>query len=395
VTGPSGSGKTSLLNAGLLATIDRTAGYAGVYARVEDDPVASVRREVAGTLSAKEPVKSGESSFLEFLSKARQVAGVIPVIVLDQAEELFTRVGDDLREELFLTIRSCLTTTRLSARFVISLRDDYLPRLAEVRNDLPSVFNNVLYVTELTREGASEAIRLPAEKAGIRFEASLAEQILDEIGLTTFSPPQLQIICTRLFEERPANGIDQSLYNGLGGAKEILRLFLAQELAHLGDSSDAARQVLKAMVTAEGTKDVLPLRTIARRASLPDDQVETLLSHMRDRSRLLRGVQLKDGPRYELSHEYLTTEIWSWMTETDLKRRQVEDLMDRELRSWRRFRHLRLGADRLEVFEANPEMVATDPDALAILLLSSLKHKGQAKLWVRRIWLLDTETQDR
>jgi energy-coupling factor transporter ATP-binding protein EcfA2 len=394
VTGPSGCGKTSLLNAGLLATTDHVFGYSGVYARVEDDPVTAIRREVAITLSVKGLLKK-ELTFSEFLSEARLHRGVTPIIVLDQAEELFTRVGDELRKELFLTIRSCLTATRLFARFVLSLRDDYLPRLAEVRNDLPAVLNNVFYVNELTRESAIEAMRLPAETAGIGFQASLAEQILDEIGLTTFSPPQLQIICTRLFEERPTNGIDQVLYRKLGGAKDILRHFLAQELAHLGKGAQTARQILKAMVTAEGTKDVLALQTIARRANLPEDQVENLLLYLRDHSRLLRGVQLKDGPRFELSHEYLTTEIWSWMTEADLRRREVEDLMDRELRSWRRFKHLRLGADRLEVFETNSKMVATDPDALTILLLSSLKHKGQAELWVQRIMLLDTVTQDR
>jgi tetratricopeptide (TPR) repeat protein/HEAT repeat protein len=75
-------------------------------------------------------------------------------------------------------------------------------------------------------------------------------------------------------------------------------------------------------------------------------------------------------------------------------RTKEPSLLDRELRSWRRFKHLRLGVDRLKVFEAHPTMVATDRDALTVLLLSSLKHKGQADIWITRIALLPAATQD-
>jgi HEAT repeat protein len=395
ITGSSGVGKTSLLNAGLLAWTDNSPSHTGIYVRCGDDPVEEIGQALDKFLQLNLGFNRNEENLSNFLIRTRDKAGKVPIIILDQAEELFTRIGDALRNELLIALRQCLTAVPVLARFVISLREDYLARLAEYRNLVPNLLQNVFYLSELTHESALAAIQGPAEQVGILFDASLAEKIIRDIGTVKIAPPQVQIVCSRLFEECNDKTIDIKLYSRLGEAKEILRSYLSDELCNLGNDKDVAKQILKAMVTSEGTKDVLNSNEISRRANIKRDKVETILFHLRDSSRLLRSVYQEKELRFELSHEYLTSEIWSWMSEEDLKKREVEELMSREIGSWRRFRHLRLGVDRLEIFEANPGLFEPDEEALVLLLLSSVKHQRPAKQWITKAAQMGVESQDR
>jgi hypothetical protein len=395
ITGPSGVGKTSLLNAGLLAWTDNSFAHTGLYVRCGDDPVEEIGQALDKFLQLNLGFNRSKENLSDFLIRVRDKTQTVPIIVLDQAEELFTRIGDALRNELLIALRQCLTAVPVLARFVISLREDYLARLAEYRNLVPNLLQNVFYLSELTQEGALAAIQGPAEKFGVRFDASLAEEIIRDIGTVKIAPPQVQIVCSRLFEECSDKNIDMELYSRLGEAKEILRSYLSDELGNLGKDKDAAKQILKAMVTSEGTKDVLNSNEISKRANIKRDKVETILFHLRDRSRLLRSVYQEKELRFELSHEYLTSEIWSWMSKEDLKKREVEELMAREIGSWRRFRHLRLGVDRLDVFETNLELFERDEEALVLLLLSSVKHQRSSGQWISKAVQMGVESQDR
>jgi HEAT repeat protein len=395
ITGPSGVGKTSLLNAGLLAWTDNSSGHTGLYVRCGDDPVDEIVQALNKFLKLNLGFNRSKENLPDFFIRVRNKVQTVPIIVLDQAEELFTRIGDALRDELLFALRQCLTAVPILARFVISLREDYLARLAEYRDLVPNLLQNVFYLSELTQESALAAIQGPAEQAGVRFDASLAEKIIHDIGTVKIAPPQIQIVCSRLFEECSGKTIDMELYSSLGEAKEILRGYLSDELCNLGKDKDAAKQILKAMVTSEGTKDVLNSNEISRRANIKRDKVETILFHLRDRSRLLRSVHQEKELRFELCHEYLTSEIWSWMSKEDLKKREVEELMAREIGSWRRFRHLRLGVDRLDVFEANLGLFEPGEEALVLLLLSSIKHQRSVEQWISRAAQMGVESQDR
>ncbi len=397
-TGPSGAGKTSLLNAGLIAANADRIDQVGLYVRCGIDPIAAITQAITDSLPLDQATYADTEALTSLLVCLREASQPIPLIILDQAEELFTRIGKELREELFLAIRQCLTRSELLARFVVSLRDDYLPRLAELREIVPSLLQNVFYLSELSHQGALEAMRNPAKRAGVEFDRSLASQILrdlDDLGIGTLAPPQIQIVCSRLFEHRRGRAIDLAIYERLGGAQEILRRFLSEELRGLDQDENAAELVLKALVTSEGTKDVLTVAEIARRARLPEQQTGELLLHLRDKSRLLRGVRQDREYRFELAHEYLTTEIWSWMSEEDKKRREIEELLARELRSWNRFRHLRLGVDRLQVFESNAELLDANEEGLALLLLSAVRHQRSVELWTEQVRELGAIAQER
>ncbi len=394
LTGTSGVGKTSLINAGLLAWADNSESHGGIYARCDNDPVKAIRQATIKSLQLGKDFERDRESLTAFLVRVRDETGLVPLIVLDQAEEMFTRLGEALRNELLEVLRECLTAIPIVARFVISLREDYLARLAELRSCIPNLLQNVFYLEELTHEGALAAIQKPAKVVDVDFDKTLAETILREIGRGTVAPPQIQIVCSRLFEARDGKNIDKQLYQKLGGAENILRGYLTDALQSLGDDATDTKRVFKAMVTSEGTKDVLNSREVAKRADISEKRAFYLLLHLRDETRLLRSVQQEREVRFELAHEYLTKEIWTWMTEDDLNRRAVEELMAKELRSWNRFTHLRLGLDRLQLFEKHGDLLEADEEALVLLLLSTVKHQRPAQKWVERVANLGLEAQD-
>jgi len=391
VTGPSGAGKTSLINAGLLSWVDGIGREVGLYVRVGQDPIASIRvaaaRLCAHTL--EETV-----SLDTVLRTLRDETQRLPIVVLDQAEELFTRIGTPMLEDLAGTLRSAITATPLIARFVVCLREDYLPRMISMRQWVPSILQCVFYLHELDRVHATAAIRKPAEAVGVHFSPVLAEKIVKELGTTLIPPPQIQIICSRLFEQCEGAVIDEALYAEMGGSKALLRSFLSEELSKLEAAGTQIRNVLKAMVTSEGTKEPLTVQDVSRRTRESVPGCHGLLLQLRDGSRLLRSIQVGKETCFELAHEYLTGEIWSWMTPEDIRRRELEGLMDREVRSWRRFKQLRLGLDRLRLFEANRHLVEIENDALVLILLSCVKNQQSATAWLPLVRSLSRSEQD-
>ena len=88
LTGPSGAGKTSLLNAGLLAWTDQTSAHSGVYARCGNDPMTSIAEAISNSMNIEVRLDRDDDTLSEFLSKVRDESRSVPIIVLDQAEEL-------------------------------------------------------------------------------------------------------------------------------------------------------------------------------------------------------------------------------------------------------------------------------------------------------------------
>ncbi len=394
ISGPSGVGKTSLINAGLLAWVESTPDIAGIYARCEKNPVKSIQRATCNELRLPSDFPKDGESLVYFLIRVRDRIRKVPLIVIDQAEELFTQVGLELRRELAAALRDCLTATPLVARIVISLREDFLGRLTSLREEIPTLLQSAHLLKELKRKNALEAILEPSRVFGAEMKKELAETILEDISSDLVAPPQIQIVCSRLFEECQGR-MDMETYKRVGGAKAILQSYLEGELKKLGSEEENARKILKAMVTSEGTKDVLSEREISNRSGLDQRLTTGILLHLRDRSRLLRTIREEGGRRFELAHEYLTVEIWSWMTPMEIQRREVEELLSRELNAWRRFRHLRLGMDRLRIFEEGAELLDLEEEAVTLLSLSAVSHLRSIEPWRNAARKLGPEAEDR
>jgi hypothetical protein len=396
VTGPSGAGKTSLLKAGLIAHINHLHPYRGLYVRFMEDPVGELLAALERELSITVQRPTGRSA-LDWREMWQVIdrGNSLPVVIFDQGEELFTRFESTMRDELFSLIIEAIVHPRSRSRFVFGIREDYLAHLADFAGQLPGILQTSFYVGALTKEQAHEAIRRPFENFGIRLEAGLEIQIADEIGVDRVASPQIQIVCDKLFSARKSDSIGLEDYRRLGGTKGILGDFLNAQLELLGENRAGVVEILKSLVTSEGTKDVLSLDELSQRSAVQPALSERLVDHLATKSRLLRPVSGRSGLRYELAHEYLTHEIWQWMSPAELSRREAQELIAADLRAWTTFDSLRLGVDRLEKYYEHARDLRIDENVGTLLLLSSVRHSQPLGVWVEAISRLNRSVQTR
>jgi WD40 repeat protein len=229
VLGASGSGKSSLVLAGLIPALGETP----VYLTPGSNPLA----RLASALS------SGQ--------------GTSPVVV-DQFEELFTLckseeerqnfiaallnlvnapppVGVDLRvypegtpttnpegtpADPRRTPRSAPTAD--GRRVIITMRADFLGECAPYPKLKAALQAHTELVAAMNATELRRAIEQQAGAVGLRFEADLAEDILDDVQNEPGAMPLLQHALLRLWQRRHGRWLRSAEYRATGGVREAI-----------------------------------------------------------------------------------------------------------------------------------------------------------------------------
>jgi hypothetical protein len=418
--GPSGAGKTSLLNAGVWPELARY-DYRVCSARVHTEPWKKVREEVAKALPAGRRVGSALSrlpqadedlsSYFSRLLKPEDRMGVL----LDQFEELFITASSDVQDRFLCDLAACLRDDSRELRFVLSMREDFLPRLEAYRDRLLQHYANSLRLEPLGRTAAELAIVEPARRVGLAYEPDLIESLLNDLEESgCISPPQLQIVCDRLYHHvagqapgataqslgerlksilgigRPAQKVRAMVtvdqYHDLGGAETILVKYVDEVIAELpANQRERARDLLKAMITAEETKAVLSQAEIVARSGVGLETVGQVLKNLVD-YRLVRRMGGEEGPRYELAHEHLIAKIRSWVTPEELEAEMVRRLLDQQMVRYREFGGL-IDSETLQRINRqreNPYLTITSSEEQELLFRSVLGAGYEALYWMER-----------
>jgi iron(II)-dependent oxidoreductase len=312
--GQSGVGKTSLLKAGVLPRL-AAEGYDAAYVRVLGDPLLAVRQEVCRALGAQGREREGKT-LLDFL-RAAVGEGRKLVVILDQFEELFTRsLSPTTQRAFWRELGACLDLQQPEVRFVLSLREDFLPHLDQARRpvdaDSPPPAAGILAhsyrLQRLEVDTARLAIVEPAARANCTVEPLLADVLLGRAPMPAVEtskvsedlrglerawslvetdgavpPPSLQIVMTRLYLDAlaaaghapppekpdparpwqpPSLALTLAGYRASGGAGAILAGYIEVALAKLGTKEhpgdrQLAEAMLRALVTTRATKTAL------------------------------------------------------------------------------------------------------------------------------------------
>jgi hypothetical protein len=277
--GASGAGKSSLLNAGVWPMLT-PYGFQVCSVRVGGDPAAEVRKEAwaalhPGAAGDPGPEREGLASFF-----ARAMAEEQRLVVfVDQFEELFVNLASKVQASFLRDLAQCLRELPRQVRFVLALREDFLPQLEAQRDLLLQYDANSFRLEALGRAAAELAITEPAYRVGLAYEPALVQTLLDDLAEGgRIAPPQLQIVCDRLYDRavgaaqgagpqalaaqtgaiyalgKPAQearaAITCKQYQALGGARTLLADYVDERIAALPEAQRApARAILKAMIT--------------------------------------------------------------------------------------------------------------------------------------------------
>ncbi len=407
--GKSGVGKTSLLNAGLSPLLIRE-GRLPVYVRIDQDPVHAIKHAIAPPSLEPWPDLLDRLALHQFLdltcdrlsSQTREL-----VLVLDHFEEFLIYWPEREHRRAFVeALAACYNNASLPIRIIVSLRGEYFSDLAQLQGPIPTILKNELWLDTLAREDALAAITGPAAKMErpVDYEPALLEALLgdlsfggpmlsDVLALEDVShsaaegvePPQLQLVCTRLYETLATGDetITLAAYEKLGRAEGILRGFLQATLDHLPRAQvSTAKAVLKELVSSRGTRRLLRESALAARVEAGEGELETVLTGLVE-DRILRHTEVAGHSVYELAHGYLIKELRGWIDPGELALKRVQELLERELLNWRQRRTL-LPQSRLQLLHAHREQLkGLDDEARAYLLRSSLKTGFAVEDWAK------------
>jgi serine/threonine protein kinase/WD40 repeat protein len=320
LVGASGAGKSSFLHAGVLAALPE--GWSAVSLR----PGAAPLRSLLAALEIEMPGSAAPAAVADALIARAPRAGAL-VIAVDQMEELFALgAAAEERERFAAALVAAADGAGGRVRVVLCLRDDFLAR-AEALGPLRGRLASALSVLVTPRPAELRRIIVePAARAGYRFED---EAVVDEIvGAIADRPGGLALLSFAALawwgrRDRQRRILPTDAYRQLGGVVGALATHAEALYAGMpARARQAGREVIRNLVTAEGTRAALPTADLVKLAGPGGDEaLEALVA-----GRLLVARDDVDGDAVELAHEAL---IDAWPL---LRRIREEDAADAGLR---------------------------------------------------------------
>ncbi len=336
--GRSGLGKTSLLLAGIFPVL-RTRSYRPVYVRTLENPLSDLRQAIARDCKV-----SDVGGDLRELLKAACSGVEIPVLVLDQFEEFFTRFKDRPRDRAAFVreVSTVIADPTSDVRVIFSLREDYLAALDDFQRRLPELFASSYRLAPLSAFGAREAIIRPLVRKGVPYDERLVTRLVDELAKFEFDSARLQVTCAELYRtacaasrgdlrltESDLERLEVDLTKARRSSAEsgptarlapaegepllagIFHRYLDQAIAPVEAKYPLlGRLILDAMITREKTKCAISLNDLHKLGSTAE--VEDALTMLVQRN-LVRTELRGERPWYELIHECLVEEIRRWL----------------------------------------------------------------------------------
>ncbi|HXG91444.1 MAG TPA: winged helix-turn-helix domain-containing protein [Blastocatellia bacterium] len=388
--GRSGVGKSSLLRAGLLPRL-KAAGHQVFVIRSFTDPVnqmASALRSITDAPHSEIQAKStGEQSIEAMLRKlAREQPRSLVIFFLDQFEEFFSLLDEEARAHLIETVATLFAQDALPFHLVFALREDVLAEMSQIKCAIPEIFHHEYRLKRLSREQAARAITEPAKAVGCLYEPELVARLLDDLSDgDSIDPPQLQIVCDNLYDSKDNGALTLAIYERLGAASQILAGYLERVLRRFNARDlHAAKQILTAMISAEGERLVLRARELEARAANRSSEGAALTARLIEELVAARVVRRRnqDGEAWlELAHEVLTAEVSRWLTADEVRLKQARAVIERAMENY--LAHgLVIDADALDLILPFGEQLALTGEEADLLLMSALNRSRAVAAWL-------------
>lgn len=372
--GPSGVGKSSLIHAGVVHHLrsirSRSHRILIVFSNWSVKPLEELKASILSAFREKFPevynaeqVEDLQSKDLaELIKRLTATTESELLIILDQFEEYFVYHGHQKELNAFdKEFARAVVDARVTANFLISIREDWLARLDRFQQDIPNVFENSIRIEHLSRAQAETAITRSIDKYNEGFPATdhhrrirvgdgFVERALDQLealeresGLETdegvekpTQPPQyiqasrLQIVMKSLWKrikDYSPPTFNRSLLARDDEAKRIFKSNLRASLSHLSRrQKKVAARFVGYLISDSGTKFASSAEGLATRSQQPADKIRPVLRRLSARDvRLLNEIppspMRPDRPRYELTSDVLADPILEWSRDMAARQR--------------------------------------------------------------------------
>ncbi|HET7309340.1 MAG TPA: extracellular solute-binding protein, partial [Actinomycetota bacterium] len=323
VVGPSGSGKSSVVRAGLVPAVRRGVipGSERWYV-IELLPGSRPFREIESALlgvAVDPPPSLMDELERDELGLVRAVDQVLPeatselLIVLDQLEEVFTLVDDDVERSRFLgSIRAAALEPDSRIRVVATLRADFYDAPLSVPGFGDLLAARTEAITPMSPSELERAIVAPADAAGLVVEPRLLAEMIADVADRPGALPLLQFALTELAERADGRTLTLDAYRRIGRVSGALARRAERLFEPMNPTGrDACRQLFLRLVTlGEGTEDTRRRVRRSELATLADPQAMDTVIETFGRHRLLSFDRDPDTrePTVEIAHEAILRE---------------------------------------------------------------------------------------
>ncbi len=326
IHGDSGVGKSSIIQAGLVPTLqqqpigDRIA--LPVVLENYNHWQQSLGRALAKSLQIAKatslpPVLDSIEAIVAQLQENYD-CNRLTVLIFEQFEAFFfvhtTRLA---RVPFYEFLNTCLNLPFV--KIILSLRDDYLHYLLEFERLMQptAINNNILdkdiryYLGNFSVADAERVIQTLTHASKLQLEPALVQQLVQDLAghVGDVHPIELQIVGAQL----QANNITTlAQYQQQGPKEKLVEQFLKAMLQDCGPENEAAaRRVLYALTDETVTR---PLKTQAELATeaRATPQVLTLILEILIGGGFVFRVPEIPAERYQLVHDYLVPLIRRW-----------------------------------------------------------------------------------
>ncbi len=215
ILGPSGSGKSSLVLAGLIPALQKQYATIAVHVMTPGaEPVVALAVAVAQLGVDQEEVAQPT------------------LLVVDQFEESFTLCTDEsLRRRFFQQLLALVapgggTDSAKGAqpppRVILTMRADFWGECASYPPLRDRMLAHQLLIGPMTSSELRAAMEQQARTVGLRFEADLANTILDDVAGEPGAMPLLQHGLRALWQRRYGRWLPAVAYREMGGIKRAV-----------------------------------------------------------------------------------------------------------------------------------------------------------------------------
>jgi len=336
VIGPSGSGKSSVVMAGLLPGLQKSA-LPGSEAWVYLDPVAPGKRPLESLILAFAPrlperslqairhdLEDDSARGLHLLAtQLVKRPGVKVVLMIDQFEELFTQTLSEQERQQFIDLLVAAATEPHGPLIVLlTLRADFYDRpmhYLQLSQLIEAYHTSVL---PMNPHELRAVIEQPAVLPDVQllFEDYLVGDLLFEAQGQAGALPLLEFTLDQLFHLRDGHWLTRKAYQQIGGVKGALAKHAESTYASL--PSEEHRRLARALFLRLIDPGVTEQDTTRRRASLtelslPDSEQTKIMREVADifvAARLLMTNEIAGTTTIEVSHEALIRE-WTRLAE--------------------------------------------------------------------------------
>lgn len=340
VVGPSGIGKTSFLAAGVVPALG--AGWQSALVRPGNDPIGALAG-IADRINAPAyrdgtsnpaTTAAGVASALAAFSEQR---GTHLVVLVDQAEELFTMCTDEVARDAFAEALA-LAATHSCVRVVIAMRDDFLCRADHLAAWRSRISSSVQLLRVPCRTDLERMIAIPARRRGYEYDdATLPAEIAAAVADRPGALPLLAFATATLWEHRDRHfsQMRRATYDQIGGVTGALVKHADGVIDRMpAPHRRLVRLAFRRLLSADGTRVLIGRSELERGLGgtpAAAAVVDRLLA-----ARLLVSRDDDAGHRIEIIHETLATtwpRLGNWRRE-DAAGAQLQQQLSTAARHW-------------------------------------------------------------